>query len=144
MKYNVLIVDDEPMVLCLLKCMVENISREYSTETVIDTHTESIKALDSLATKEYNMIISDITMPNIDGVELIKIIEKEKLATNALKYLVSGYAIDNLQSEVKIFQESNIIQGFIKKPFEISAIKKIYQNMIISSLSDAYQKQHNI
>jgi PAS domain S-box-containing protein len=67
--HSLLYVDDEPDLLHLGKLFLER-SGEFS----VTTFTSPLEALENLATTTYDAIISDYQMPEMDGLELLKIV----------------------------------------------------------------------
>ncbi|MEN6396352.1 MAG: PAS domain S-box protein, partial [Methanoregula sp.] len=67
--YHILYVDDEPGLLEVGKLFLE-----HCGEVIVDTVTSAPEALTLLAIKNYDGIISDYQMPDMDGIEFLKII----------------------------------------------------------------------
>lgn len=63
---RILIVDDDAMQLTLMKEIFAN----YPVEIV--TETDSVKAVELVQKFEFDLVLSDLQMPNIDGFELVK------------------------------------------------------------------------
>jgi CheY-like chemotaxis protein len=64
---SILVVDDDPSVLDSFKIILER-EPGYSVETLAT----SAEALDLLDTRYFDVIISDYSMPDIDGVALLR------------------------------------------------------------------------
>lgn len=64
---RVLCVDDDALSLDLAKAFLED-----SGELTLDTATSGLEALNMMAAKRYDAIISDYSMPSMDGLELLK------------------------------------------------------------------------
>ncbi len=65
MPEKILVVDDELDMLMLLKMMIED-----NTDHEVETTNNPSEALKLLADKEYDLVISDLKMPGMDGMEL--------------------------------------------------------------------------
>jgi len=65
MKYNILVVDDEPMVREGLKLALE--MEGFSTATA----SNGIEAMKAIRLQKPHLIITDIIMPDSDGIEVI-------------------------------------------------------------------------
>lgn len=85
--YNVMIVDDEPAIREGLSMVID--WENYGFK-VIDTAENGIVALHKLKTDVYQLIIVDIRMPELNGLELIK--EIKKLDPNIKVIILSGYS----------------------------------------------------
>ena len=66
MKGKLLIVDDEKAIRDSLKMVLTD--EGYSAETASD----GLEAIDKLTNDEFDIVISDIKMPNLDGMQLLK------------------------------------------------------------------------
>ena len=64
-KYNILLVDDEEDNLSLL---YRTLRGSYN----LDRSTSPLKALEMMDEKDYQLVISDHKMPEMDGVEFLK------------------------------------------------------------------------
>lgn len=82
-KANILIVDDEPRVLEGLKM---NLGREYE----VFTTTEADQALRWLKKTRFAVIISDLKMPRISGVELLN--QAREISPFTVRVLLTGFA----------------------------------------------------
>ncbi|KRE92077.1 hypothetical protein ASG89_34035 [Paenibacillus sp. Soil766] len=85
--YRVLIVDDEPWVAKGLKALIDWESQGY---TVIGEAYDGIEAMEAIAKLKPDVVISDIRMPGLNGIELLESINLQGLQTKVI--LVSGYA----------------------------------------------------
>ncbi|WP_169082470.1 response regulator [Paenibacillus sp. PL91] len=85
--YNVLIVDDEPWVAYGITHVIDWTSLGYN---VIGEAHDGLSALQIIKEKKPELIISDIRMPGLDGIELLEQINLLQLETKVI--LISGYA----------------------------------------------------
>lgn len=111
--YKILLVDDEEMVLKSLKATVN--WQEYGFE-IIGSATSAQEALDKISLLKPNVVITDIKMPNINGLELLQMIK----AINAEIYciVISGHA------EFAYIQKSIRLEavGYCLKPFDADEV----------------------
>ena len=84
---KVLLVDDEPFILQGLQILVEWEKEGYEIVAALSNGKE---ALDYLRSHEVDLIISDIQMPVMTGLELLETIQKEKIS-NARFAILTGY-----------------------------------------------------
>lgn len=64
---RILLVDDDPVLLQVLPATL----RLRIPELMIDTCLSGLQALEHLQTSDYDAVISDIKMPNLDGLALL-------------------------------------------------------------------------
>lgn len=83
MKGRILVVDDEAEIRGLLK-------RHYSLEGYeVDEAANGREACERLEARRYDLVISDIMMPEMDGVELLGLIRQEYPMTRVV--MITGY-----------------------------------------------------
>jgi len=79
MKLKTLIVDDDKMVLALLQQYLKG--REELEVTAVET---PLEALDLLKKEKYHILISDIVMPEMDGITLLEEAKKVDPLTHVI------------------------------------------------------------
>ena len=114
----ILIVDDEEFIRTLLQKIVE---REGYESLVASNGEEALALLEKCSVK---LIISDIMMPGISGLELLKTV-KEKYASIPM-ILVSGNGAKATHDEA-----AKLADGFIAKPFRNVEISRKLQQFHI-------------
>ena len=73
-KINVAIVDDNERMVMLL----ENILKEDADITVVGKGTDGLQALTLIREKEPDVVLLDLIMPKLDGLEVLQKINQEK------------------------------------------------------------------
>ena len=87
-------------------------------EFAITTTTNSAEAIDSINKQRYDLIISDISMPGVDGREIYHILKNVKRESALL--LTTP---DSLSSDDEQFIKKNKINS-LKQPFELMVFRK--------------------
>ena len=82
---RILVVDDEPT---LLKIMVRVLS---PLPARVDTAADGMRALELMRATEYDLVISDVRMPQLDGAQLLQRAIEEKVLRGACVFL-TGHA----------------------------------------------------
>lgn len=83
MKARLLIVDDEPEIRDML-------SRHFRyLGFKVDTASDGVEALEKLSNVRTEVIISDIVMPRMDGVELLRTVQKQYPMIHTI--MITGY-----------------------------------------------------
>ena len=110
---KILILDDEEIVVTRLKAALEK--EGYVVETFIDSR----NAKQRIEENKYDIVVTDLKMANIDGMQLFHLVKDKYPETEVI--LISGFATlkvvkDALQAGVR---------DVIAKPFKISQIKEL-------------------
>jgi signal transduction histidine kinase/CheY-like chemotaxis protein len=116
--YRILVVDDENIVLSFIRDALADEDCEVVTTT------SGKEALERASLGSFDLILSDIRMPVMDGIELVRRI-REKIPDIAVIYM-TGYA--NLNSAKDAIKQGAI--DYIMKPFELAEIRQAVRNAI--------------
>ena len=111
MNYNLIIADDHKMFIDGLRSILKD-APEFSVTTTAKNGAQVIKYLDINGVDDLHLLITDLTMPEMDGIELNKIV-KEKYPT--LKTLVVSMHIDGGMIDKLI---RNNVDGYVPKNAE--------------------------
>lgn len=85
--YRVFLADDEPWVLLGLKNMIDWRENNF---VICGEATDGFKAWERICNTRPDLVLSDIQMPGINGIELISRIREEGLDTEVV--IISGYS----------------------------------------------------
>jgi len=126
MTERILIIDDELDMLMLLKMIIED-STSYQVRTT-NSPTEALKLIHNV---HYDLVITDLKMPGIDGMELFAELKKEdpKLPVILITAYGSREAADEAVREgiadfiTKPFKKERILIS-IRKALELSRLRK--------------------
>ena len=111
---RVLFVDDEPQIL-------KSIRRIFAGSAFEVLCADSgASALSILAQQPVDMIVSDMRMPNMDGVELLGIVKQEYPDT--IRFILSGYSDEE---EIMGTLKNNIAKAYIFKPWDNNELKNV-------------------
>ncbi len=107
---RVLIADDEKVIREIL---AEFLAMEgYVVRGVEDGQ----RALDELRTRRYDMLISDLKMPGLDGLQLLEEIKKERL--DVLSVIMTGFG--TVETAIEAMKRG--AHDYILKPFKIEEV----------------------
>jgi len=118
MAKSILIVDDNPNMSSLLSEMLEVF--DYQSVRASDGQ----DALQKLANGEFSLVITDMRMPNMSGMELLR--EVKGKFPEVPVVLISGYAVSDVEDETGAARPD----GFLAKPFMMSDIEKLLNNLL--------------
>lgn len=85
-KYNVCVIEDEPLMREYLACNLTRINPDFYVSA---TASNGIDAIDLLCGHDFDLIISDIRMPGLSGLEIVGKIRNEEDNTPVI--LLTGY-----------------------------------------------------
>ena len=113
-KPRILVVDDEKNFRDLLKAILKK--RDYDTKTA----SNGLEAVELMEEEYFDIVITDLMMDKMDGMELLRHIQKQKLSTKVIMITAYG-SIENAVEAIKegafsYFIKSNSPQELI---FEI-------------------------
>jgi putative nucleotidyltransferase with HDIG domain len=107
---RILIIDDEPNVLSVLYTLL---SENHDCKTA----TSALEALEYLKEKSYDLVLSDIMMPGMSGLELLR--EINRLCTDTVVILISGNL--NIQSAIEAMRRGAF--DYVTKPFNLADVE---------------------
>ena len=81
----------------------------------VETNTDPVKAIEDITRKAYDVVITDLGMPGISGLELAGKIKAIRPQTQLI--LISGWALNLKAEDIK-----NRIDFVINKPFSFEKI----------------------
>ena len=122
---KILIVDDEEGICEMLTIMLER--QGYTVESLLD----GTKAVDILRDGSFDLVISDLRMPNIDGIELIRQIREVQpdiqvivmTAYTSIATVVEALRLGAFDYITKPFQK-DMMNATVVRAFENSRLKK--------------------
>lgn len=112
-KYNVLIVDDEFLARKLLSEYVSKID----FLNLIDTCSDATKAMEVLNETNIDILLLDIQMPDISGMEMLKLLDKKPsviLTTAYSEYAVDAFSLGVVDYLLKPFDYARFMQAVNK------------------------------
>ena len=121
--YRILLVDDEPLILAGIASMME--WGDYDC-VVADKATNGSQALEKIEEEIPDFIITDIMMPRMDGIELIRHI-KENVNTCDIPLIILS-AKSSVEDRIQCLQLG--IDDYIPKPFSSDYLKSRIESLI--------------
>lgn len=126
---NILIIEDEPHVSAFIKKGLEEES--FHVDTAFDGYTGKKLALQ----EEYDVILLDIVLPHINGVDLCRILREEKVETPILMLTALG-STDDVVTGLKTGADDYLVKPFKFKELlaRINALIRRHQNCIVNPI----------
>lgn len=109
---NILFVDDESLVLTGLENMLRKLRHEWDMTFVASGR----EALELMKQKHFDIIISDMRMPKMDGVQLLNMVKS--LYPGTVRFILSGHADRDM-----ILRSVGSTHQFLSKPCDADALK---------------------
>ena len=123
MKKKILLIDDEDLIILSFHKLLTKSGYEVSVANT------GMVALEIIDDEEFNLIISDIRMPWVNGIETIREI-KQTLQSKQKKIpaiiFITGYADKDLEEAAKEFFPA----AYMHKPIDISELLTTVQKVL--------------
>ncbi len=120
-KPTILVVDDEDSALELLREVLTAAGYEVFAAR---SGVEAWKAMESGAVKETALLITDLVMPKMDGMELARKVTQTYPGVRIL--FISGYADEVVYAHQDLAGRS----AFLPKPFDVAVLQKRVKELI--------------
>jgi DNA-binding NtrC family response regulator len=108
---RILVIDDEKRMCDSIKVLLSNIGYE------VDTAENGRVGIERLKAQEYDLVITDLMMPELDGFAVMKHVKEN--CPNTLVIVITGYA--SVESAVRAIRSG--AYDYILKPFDFEIIK---------------------
>ncbi len=112
-KMKIMVLDDEPIVCKRLKPALEKQGYE------VDAFTQSSEAMERLKETDYDIIITDLKMKGIDGMQLLTEAKTRRPETEVI--VITGFA--TMETAKESFHKG--VFDFVAKPFKLSEIQDV-------------------
>lgn len=110
---SVMILDDEPIVCERLRSTLEKVQLD------IETFTDPREALRRFSEKKFQVLITDLKMRELDGIEILKRVKQVSPETQVI--IITGFAtVEKAKEALKIGA-----YDFIAKPFKLSQLRDL-------------------
>lgn len=120
MAKRLLIVDDEETITFSLYQSFIHSKKDYEVVTA----STGEEALERINENPFDLVVTDIMMPGIDGFELMASIKEKNPETNIIVMTAYGSSI---------YKERALKDGakhYVEKPFEMKEFKKLIMNLL--------------
>ena len=124
---NVAAIDNDEVLLLMLKEM-------YAQEGIhCDTCTDAAELMEILRRKEYNLLLTDLNMPGINGFELLELLRSSNVGNSQTIPVVVATASGSCDAEELL---SRGFAGCLFKPFSISELMEVSDKCAIKATQD--------
>jgi DNA-binding NtrC family response regulator len=115
---RIVVVDDDELVTRSLSSFL---GLEMDVEPVV--FNQSTRALSYLRENDFDLIISDFLMPEMDGIQLLG--EARRVQPQAPRVLLTGYA--DKENAIKAINEVRVFQ-YLEKPWDNEQLRRVVVN----------------
>ncbi len=115
---SILVVDDEEMIVTILLNYLGD--KGYKVTGIHD----SSEAIELVKKSSFDVVFTDLMMPVINGMELVKEINSQNIDTQVI--IFTGYA--SVDSAIDAVQQG--VYDYIKKPFRLEEIENVLQHAL--------------
>jgi DNA-binding NtrC family response regulator len=112
---TVMLVDDEEIVCKRLKTALEQ------DGYAVDVFQDGAAAIDRLKEKQYDIVVSDIRMDEVDGLDVLRAVRKSSPRTKII--MITGYATAEVAREA----QAKGAFAFIAKPFRPRDLRELLE-----------------
>ena len=124
---NVAAIDNDEVLLLMLKEM-------YAQEGIhCDTCTDAAELMEMVRRKEYNLLLTDLNMPSINGFELLELLRSSNVGNSQTIPVVVATASGSCDAEELLLRG---FAGCLFKPFSISELMEVSDKCAMKVTSD--------
>lgn len=129
---RVMIVDDEPFIAKGLSMLIDWDKEGFS---IVKIASNGLEALDYIRENEVDLIMLDIQMPVMTGLEMLRIIREEHLS-DAFAIVLSGYNDFMYTKQAMQYECMDYILKPVQREELLEALRRIYNKRKINSLEE--------
>ena len=125
--FNIVAIDNDEVLLLMLKEM-------YAQEGIhCDTCTDAAELMEMVRRKEYNLLLTDLNMPDINGFELLELLRSSNVGNSQTIPVVVATASGSCDAEELLAKG---FAGCLFKPFSISELMEVSDRCAIKEAPD--------
>ena len=125
---NVIAIDNDEVLLLMLKEM-------YAQEGIhCDTCTDTAELMEMIRRKEYNLLLTDLNMPDINGFELLELLRSSNVGNSQTIPVVVATASGSCDA-AELLERG--FAGYLFKPFSISELMEVSDKCAIKDTHDS-------
>ena len=120
---HVLVVEDDPHIAQMLAIVLADEGYE------VDVACNGRLALEKIAAQDYDLIFSDLRMPELDGVGLYRALERRQPDLLRRLIVITGTSVD---PDYESFLAATHVP-FLEKPFNLAALEALARQVLSAS-----------
>ena len=115
---RIMVIDDENIVGKMIQSSFEQ------DGYIVEPFTNPVEALSRLKEEDFHMVITDLKMKDIDGMEVLNTIKKERPQIKVI--MITAFA--SMDTAVEAFRKS--VDDFFAKPIKIADLKATVKRLL--------------
>jgi CheY-like chemotaxis protein len=119
---HILVVDDERSVAFLLSESLAQLSPEYQVQMAYSSE----DALDKIAAGTFDLVITDLRMPGMDGLDLIRRVHDVSPGIRII--LITAYGNDGVEKRARHLS----VYRYITKPFKTEELMQMVEEALLN------------
>ncbi|MER0442647.1 LytTR family DNA-binding domain-containing protein [Emticicia sp. W12TSBA100-4] len=136
-----IIIEDEPLARNLMEAYVKKVPHL----NLLKSFSSSLTALDFLRENTVDILFSDIQMPEITGITLLKILQKKPLViltTAYSEYALEGYELEVFDYLLKPISLERFLKAVEKATIRLTATQPVVQEKIVQEVVVSSEGNH--
>ena len=135
-KLSILLVDDDPALVRLLRTVL---TLEMNDEVELHTSTDPREALDWLDAHHCDIVLSDIEMPELDGLEILRAAKRRNAWTQVV-FITGHSSLDRIMAAIELGADDYLLKP-IDRPTLIDVVTQLcrrsarWQSAVLGTLS---------
>jgi len=117
---RILVVDDEEDIRGISTRILESTGHE------VDTAEDGAIALDMIKTKEYGLILLDVMMPNVSGLEVCRTLKRNQGTRGIPVIMFSALGTGTRM----MLEKADQADAYLQKPFTVTGFKEIVDQVL--------------
>ena len=117
--YSVLLVEDNESISSFL-------AEQLSNSFIVETASNGVEALEKLKAGQFDIVVTDIMMPQMDGLELCSKVKADIDISHIPVVFIT--AKNDLETKVKGLQLGG--EAYVEKPFSIKYLKQLLRSLL--------------
>ncbi len=132
--FTCIIIEDEPLARHLMEAYVKKVPQL----TLVKSFSSPLAALDFLRENTVDIMFSDIQMPEITGITLLKILQKKPLiilTTAYSEYALEGYELEVFDYLLKPISLERFLKAVEKATIRLTASQPVVQEKVVQEIT---------
>jgi CheY-like chemotaxis protein len=121
----ILVVDDEPFIAQLITDVLSGDGYD------VDTASDGLGALECVARRAYDLILSDLRMPGLDGLGLYRELERSRPDLARRFVFITGTSEHTDYAGLVV----DLAVPILTKPFDMAALQRVTRETLAASVS---------